>query len=248
MDKDIDINPLLEKCSDEESAPLFFYIMENGDIAERLTDSPGYKKYFPKHSKYSDSIATEIRLFGGDSIANFFRRKGPSYKDIVIDVCNKFKIDCNKNSNIFKIEHELLDGFMKYIWEKLEEEEKKILVSNIQLKKEIAFENVKNNLQDFLDDKEVLPNLFFLLSGIFGFEFSKNKTNISKEDNIIIDFFDKLGLVNLIDKISNPISGIINSLISSLYFSGPNYKVTVPCVLHIAALRRKYENIININC
>ena len=234
---DNDLNPLLEKCSDDDLAPLFYYIMENGDIAERLTDSFLYKEYFPKHSHYASVIADEIRLFGGDTFVNFFRRKGPAYKDIVMDVADKFKIRYNKNGSIDDIEFELLEGFVNYIWDRLAEEEKNVFVSNLNLRKEIAFEKVKNNLSDFLEDKDVLSKIFFIFSGIFGLEFNSKLEN---NKNKLMDFFNGIGIGNAIVSLSNPVGKIFNSLISTLYFSGPNFKVTVPSVLHIAALRRKY--------
>ncbi len=85
---DFTLVPLLRQCSDDDLEPLVRFI-KKAELTETLSESYGYCTHYPKHSKYADQIAHEIRLFGGNSIPNFFRDEGPPYKEIVQDVAKK---------------------------------------------------------------------------------------------------------------------------------------------------------------
>ena len=63
---------LLDSSSNEDLEPLVEYILKAS--TESLSDSPQYKRYHPDHSRYVDTIYEEIRLFGGNTFVNIFRK------------------------------------------------------------------------------------------------------------------------------------------------------------------------------
>ena len=73
---------------------------------------------------YLDIIKDELSLFGGNSFANFFRGHGVSYREMLIDVCDKLKVPYNKESKIERIESCLLQKILVDSWENLTEEQK----------------------------------------------------------------------------------------------------------------------------
>ena len=81
---DPNLNPVIDAASNDELDVLHALIKTK--LSETLSIQEAYKKHYPDHQKYADLIAREIRDFGGNSVANVVRGKGPAYHDIVCDV------------------------------------------------------------------------------------------------------------------------------------------------------------------
>lgn len=114
----------LNMLTNEELDPLVDIIINKGSISESLSSNEKYKKYAPNHKMYLDIIKDELSLFGGNSFANFFRGHGVSYREMLIDVCDKLKVPYNKESKIERIESCLLQKILVDSWENLTEEQK----------------------------------------------------------------------------------------------------------------------------
>ncbi|ENR5390297.1 hypothetical protein PWM41_001000 [Providencia rettgeri] len=83
-----------------------------------MDGTSAYKTHYPRHNQYWQEIAAEVQCFGGNTIATVFRGgKGVLYREVFIDVCNKLKVNFNKNSNISVIKSNLL---MKIVTDALE--------------------------------------------------------------------------------------------------------------------------------
>ena len=95
-------------------------------FTEELTTNENYKKFFPEHNKYWEDIAAELQCYGGNTFATIFRGgKGVEYKEILIDVCDKLKVNFNKDSSIETIETNLLMKILTDAIEKMSPEELK---------------------------------------------------------------------------------------------------------------------------
>jgi len=78
-------------------------------LTEELTMSELYKRYYPDHHKYWELIAAELQCFGANSFATMLRGgKGVLYKEILTDVCDKLKVNYNKNADVEVIEQNML--------------------------------------------------------------------------------------------------------------------------------------------
>ena len=62
------LTPLLERCSNEELAPLVRFLTE--PVTSTLKRSEAYRRKHPDHRQYIDEIAKEIRLFAGHSVTH----------------------------------------------------------------------------------------------------------------------------------------------------------------------------------
>ena len=62
-DYDDDLNPILEKASNEQLQPLVEII--TGAFSNFLEIEEAYKAHHPNHVMYADLIASELRTFGG---------------------------------------------------------------------------------------------------------------------------------------------------------------------------------------
>lgn len=101
-DKDLEF---LEECSNEDLkvlADLLVYDKDNNPrYSETLSRTRLYKESYPNQlQKAWAEIAHEFQLYGGDSFANFFRGYGVPYREILMDVCDKKKVNYNKGNYI----------------------------------------------------------------------------------------------------------------------------------------------------
>lgn len=113
------LSVLLSVCSKEDLAPLVDYIKDK--LSNSLEENEKYKKHSPDHTKYTDLIADEIQLYGGNTVSNLARGgKGPDYEEILFDVCQKLGIPSKRGWNeLFHNEINLLRIYLPYGWEKL---------------------------------------------------------------------------------------------------------------------------------
>ncbi len=126
--KNGDLYALLDVCSQEDLNPLVESITKRFDsllknVADKFSNSIEantiYQRYYPDHKQYTDLIADEIRLYGGNSISNMYRqRTGPDYDEILFDVCQKLDIPSEKRE-IIKNEKKLLKLCLPDNWENL---------------------------------------------------------------------------------------------------------------------------------
>ena len=183
--------PLLSICTKEDLDPLVEIILSrplnflNVDVA--------YKVHKPDHTRYHSVIGNEIRLFGGNSIGNLFRGgEGPSYSEIVVDVCKKLGVPYNKNDTVGN-EANLLDIFVQERWQSLDSGERRRLI-------EVARKAASGKLSYAANPKKAAA--MFLMRGVA----------------------------------TLPAAWVAPAFI----LLDANFKVTVPCVLHIAYLRRRH--------
>ncbi|MDF5825459.1 hypothetical protein P4209_02425 [Pseudomonas aeruginosa] len=81
---------LLERASNDDLEPLVEYILKAN--TESLSKQVDFKRSHPEHRRYASSILDELRLFGGNSFVNLWRKSGPSYTEVVRDVASKLKV------------------------------------------------------------------------------------------------------------------------------------------------------------
>lgn len=134
-DKDLEF---LEECSNEDLkvlADLLVYDKDNNPrYSETLSRTRLYKESYPNQlQKAWAEIAHEFQLYGGDSFANFFRGYGVPYREILMDVCDKKKVNYNKNSSTERIEMYLIQKLMDDVLEEMDDEQLQELVKDLQL-------------------------------------------------------------------------------------------------------------------
>ena len=92
---DNDLNPIIEKASNEELQFLVDVLTKT--MTNGLNSTEEYKQFSPDHRKYANLIAKEIREFGGNSFVNVWRKEGPAYKEILCYVSNLNKLSKSKS-------------------------------------------------------------------------------------------------------------------------------------------------------
>ncbi|MFC0308415.1 DUF3944 domain-containing protein [Gallibacterium trehalosifermentans] len=224
FDKDLEF---LGQLTDEELSPLVEIITKDKDgdsrLTEELTSSDVYKHYHPQHSKYWKEIAAELQLFGGNTIASLFRGgKGVLYREFLIDVANKLKVNFNPKSSVERIEQNLLIKLFEDFYEKS-----------------------PNGLQALLPELDLsLPYLKTMASATLCYQVSR----MILMSSIYRPYPPIYALMPPVPT-ANPILGPLGWAITAGWLANslasPAYRVIIPAVIYIASLRLQRAKNIN---
>ena len=204
-------------------------------FTEELTSSHGYKTHYPNHTKYWEYIAAELQTYGANTlVTKLFRGgKGVPYREILIDVCQKKKVNFNKNAPIENIEMNLL---LKMLEQSLSE------MTNEQLT-EIAKE-MKMDLMNPTPEMILLSvQSAIRLSGFSAYIFAtRTLAMVLQQIGMKAPFIVYTTLTTTMAFLAGPIGwGITASWLAS-DFASPAFRVTVPACVIVAYLRQKYLN------
>jgi len=203
-------------------------------LTEELTMSSEYEAHNPDHHQYWKLIAAEIQCFGANTFVTMIRRgKGVEYKEVLMDVCDKLKVNYNKDSSTEWIEKNLQMKVMVDALEKMSSEELKELAQAIGIK----------------NTDGITPELMF---GTFQAVFRAGGFKSYQLMVIIVNavwralfhrglpFVVNTMLNSTMKILTGPIGWAITGLWTAVDIAGPAYRVTVPAVMLVAVLRQKH--------
>lgn len=203
-------------------------------FTETLTQSEAYKTYYPDHNQYWELIAAEIQRYGANSFATLLRGgKGVKYKEILMDVCDKLKVNYHSDSSVTKIENNLLMKVLIDEIENMSPEELKELARSTGARKFI-------NLTP-----EVMLALFqavFHAGGFKSYHLSLMIVNAFMNTLLgrSLSLSGNLALTRTLAVLTGPIGWSMTGLLTTIDIAGPAYRVTIPAVIQVAVLRQKY--------
>ncbi|MBC3832865.1 hypothetical protein H8K33_15250 [Undibacterium amnicola] len=226
---DKNLNPVLEVADKDDLEPLVDYVKDK--ISENLTSSDAYKMRYPDHTQYADLIAREIRDMGGNSFVNVLRGEGPAYHEIVCDVAKKLEAPFNENRSIDEIEDAILETILKKALDHMSDGEKRELLKEMGSK-------------GGLDSGGISTAAFIAIFRAGGF-YSYQLTLIIANQiaRMILGHGLRIGANAAIARwasvLTGPIGWAISGIWTAIDLAGPAFKVTIPCVIHVAMLRKK---------
>lgn len=202
-------------------------------VTESLTSSEEYKKHFPDHQKYWRAVAEEIQTFGGNTFMNLIRQGGVEYKEILIDVCKKMKVNFNEKSSTQLIEQNLLMKVLEDSIQKMSPEDLQELVKDLDLK-----------TTDF--SKQAVLGAMQVAIKMSGFKIYQLSVIIA---NAIAKAILGTGLTlatnatitRAISIFAGPIGWILTGLWTAIDIAGPAYRITIPVCIQIACLRAIHQ-------
>jgi len=234
-DSDLEFLKNVKSKDLEQLVYILIYDPNDGNkrISEELSEKEKYIQYRPDHNKYWREIAEELQKYGGNTIANFMRGTGVLYKEILMDVCDELKVNYNKNSSTEMIENNLLMKILDKALEEMTEEERKELLNSIGL------ENTTNF------SKEALVGIFqaiFRAGGFKSYQLTVIVANAILKALIGrgLSFAGNATLTRTMAILTGPIGWAITALWTAIDIAGPAYRVTIPAVIEISVLRKKY--------
>ncbi len=230
-ESDADLIPLLRKCTKDDLDPLVQYILQKGRPSSELKKTEVYKKNHPNHVAYVDEICSEIQRFGGHTIANLLRGgEGVTYKKIVCAVAKRLKVNFNEKREVEFIEEQILLKILEKAWEKMTDEEK------AQFFKAAGVKGGKIG--------GGFP--LALLLAVFKAGGFQSYVIMYTVASAVSRFVIGRGLRPLANAalarwaafLAGPVGWAIAAIWTLFDLGGPAYRVTIPCVIHIAMLRR----------
>ena len=209
---------------------------KDGEVryTEELTNNELYKRFYPDHHQYWKEIAAEIQCFGANSFITIFRGgKGVPYREVLTDVCDKLKVNYNENSTVEKIENNMLMKIIADSLEKMSPEELRDLADSVGMKN-------TNGIT-----AEVLTGVFqaaFVAGGFMSYQITLIVVNAVARLLIGrgISVAGNAALTRVMAAFAGPIGWVLTGLWTAFDIAGPAYRVTIPAVIQVAALRKKY--------
>lgn len=204
-------------------------------FTEELTNSKIYKDNHPNHSKYWKEIAAEIQCFGGNTIATLIRGgKGVLYREILLDACEKSKVNYNKNQATINIENQLLLKILGDAIDKMDESQRAEFAKTVGI----------TNLKTF--SPESLMAAFQIIFKAGGFQSYQLTLVIANGVSRALlgrglTLAGNAALTRAFAIISGPIGWAITGLLTVIDLAGPAFRVTLPATIHIALLRKQHQ-------
>lgn len=238
---DIDISntrQLLQQASNEDLEPLVEYILKAK--TESLSDHADFKRSKPDHRRYAGAIFDELRLFGGNSFANLWRKSGPSYIELVRDVAGKFKVKNAGSLELTELEEALVQSILRQALEKSSGEERRALE---EILREAGLDNSKmaallsGSALSGLVVPAVARLILYRSSIVIGNSIAQQVLGHGLRSAVVAGGTFAGG--RAVAALAGPVGWVVAGVWTAVDLAGPAYRVTIPCVLHIAMLRLK---------
>ncbi|MDL5028142.1 DUF3944 domain-containing protein [Vibrio sp. TMPB1044] len=235
--KDKDLEPLLRYADNEMLGVLVKYLTTDKDgktrYAETLTSDKQFKGAKDNYQQVWQLIAGELQHFGGDTLVNLFRRSGVEYREILTDVCKKLKIKTDYKADTVKIEQALLAKLFADSWEKMSDSERDALREELKI-------------DASLTSSAALTAIIaaIRMGGFMSYQVAMIVANAVAKALLGrgLTLAANAGLARAIGVFAGPIGIAITVLLTIPAISGPAFRVTLPAVVQIAAMRQQMLN------
>jgi uncharacterized protein YaaW (UPF0174 family) len=242
----------LHEASDDDIEPLVGYIEKA--FSERLSKDPLFALYgnVPKKSRdesirrtlrppYLKAVENDLRLFGGNTIANFFRGgEGPGYSEIARDVADKIGAKYGPDDAVGAVEESILLTFLGKAWEKMGADDRMALLKEID-PKDLKVGNAAN-----IPAPPALVAAAQAAIRASGFKAYKIAVIVANQiaKKVLgrgLSFAANAMLTKGFAALVGPIGWVVTTAWMLADLASPAFRVTYPCVLHIAMLRLRYS-------
>lgn len=231
MDRDL---AFLQDADEEMLGVFVDTMLKKGGLTETLTCSEEYKKYGKRYKQYLPLIEKEYLDFGSNTFITPFI--GPnSYKEILRDVAGRFKVDFNQGQSVEDVEERLLENVLVQVVDAMEPEERAQLD-----------ELVQKTGEKYGKGKINLPLPLLLATAFRAGGFASYQLTVILVNGIAkailgrgLTLAGNAALTRALSIFAGPIGIIVMSLWTLFDFAGPAYRVTIPCTILIAAMRRE---------
>lgn len=221
---DFDLNPLLDRATDDELMPLVEYLLQN--FTNSLSNDPAFLRHPHEPHLYANAIATEIRAMGGNSIVNLFRGRGVSYREVVCDVANRLHLDYDNHSGVEDIEALILYHVFQRAWDRMTPQERE--------------EFINAHVDNFRGQAATMS--FQALIRLGGF--TSYKVAVIVANGIAksllghgLRLTTNATLTKALSVFVGPIGWVISGIWLAIDLAGPAYRTTIPCVIQVATIR-----------
>nr|WP_314523720.1 ubiquinol-cytochrome C chaperone family protein [uncultured Lelliottia sp.] len=156
-----------------------------------------------------------------------------TYKEILTDVCKKLSVKTDFSAEVVDIEQALLAKLFSDSWEKMSEEERKKIRSELK---------IDGNLASSAALTSIIAAI--RLGGFMSYQVAMIVANAVARAVLGrgLTLAANAGLARMIGVFAGPIGIAITALLTIPAISGPAFRVTLPAVVQIAAMRQQMLN------
>lgn len=204
-----------------------------------LDQTDQYKRHYPDHTKYAKEILKEIKAFGGNTLVNPLRGGGPRYREVVADVADKIGVpDVGEaRHSVAELERRILVKILKDAMDSTEGKDR------AELEQALKDAGVGAGDMSVLLSSGAAASV--IVAGLSGFALYRVSLIVANgvAKHILgrgLSFAANVGLTRSLAVVTGPIGWVITGLWTVVDLAGPAYRVTIPCVIHVAMLRQKY--------
>lgn len=229
----------LQYCTEEDIRQLAEFIIYDKDGEERIVSEiksdPIFKSLNGNPNQWRKCwklVAGELQHFGGDTLVNLFRRKGVSYHEILTDVCDKLKVKYDKKSCAYDIENFLIERLVEMSWEKMSDAERQEALRAV-------------DASIFVGPTSQLIIQMIRSKGLGSLAWSSWLAQSARFAFAPIAL-GNIGIAGAAGFVAQRGAGAVAGPLALValtvpMITGAAYRVTVPAVIQIAYMRRKYE-------
>lgn len=244
-DKDL---AFLKNCPNEDLKALADLLVFDKDgnkrWNEKLSQKKAYMENYPNSMRNAvDDMILELQCYGADTIASavrtlFGKHPGVPYREILRDVCDKKKVNYNKESPTVRLEHNLIQSIIEDSVHKMSDDD--LLAIAAEMGITLVGGESREQLVEAILQKSDSPALFSKMTEIvYSAVVPKALAGVAgaaAAQTALIAV--RVGLPRLVG-LAVP---IINTLMWGWLIkdlSGPAYRITVPAVIMIINFRQK---------
>ena len=232
---DQDLLPVLRAANDDMLRPLVGFITNDGKsrLASSLDALDVYTRNRNKPTAYADEIASEIQTFGGNSLVNLARGgQGVAYAEIVRDVADKLGVQHTLTSSVARIEQRILVKIVAKAWERMSVSERRALLESMG----IAYGNTLPKALPVVALQAAVR-----ASGFLAYQLAVVVANGVARAVLGrgLTFAANAALTRLLGILVGPVGWAITGAWTAIDLASPAYRVTVPCVVQVAAIRHE---------
>lgn len=230
---------VLEQADNEDLKTLCDIITlgKNGSprISDSLTKTEAYKRNYP-HRMFSliPGMVKELSLYGGNSIANFFKGEGADYSTILRKVAKRLKVSFRNSQSDEVIEGYMLQKLFDDMSDRLSDEELRTMARKFGVKP------LRYSRQAII----AALQLAIRRGGIYGLTWTMNVADVVARQAIgrgIATFASGSVLSRSLSVLAGLIGWALTAAWTAYDIAGPAYRVIVPAVIQIAYLRQKSQ-------
>lgn len=202
---------------------------------------PGFTAHKDMPNKWLKSwqvVAGELQLYGGDSVVNLFRGTGVLYEEILTDVCGRVGVKLDKEDKEFvQKEAKLIEFLADQAWEKMDEAQREDFLQKINL------------MDRFKDAGGLSPVRLALATGgaaamlLYEYVAAAMLTSLGAGLAMRIAGPMAAGAIGSrlgVAAFAGPFAAVLGVALAVPMVSGTAYRVTMPAVIQIAYMRKKY--------
>ncbi len=222
---------LLRDATNDELAPLVEILRVKGGRTSQLAHTAAFRAHFPDHRAYVDDIVADLQKFGGNTLANQVLREGRGvpYAVILENVAKRVGV-AYRGRSAHEVETEIVARIMSDAYATMSREEQMALVQSLKIR----------------DRRKLLApggtealRLAIQHSGFAAYKASAIAANAVSQQLLGhgLSLAANAGLAKGIAMFAGPVGLAFTGFLVAHSAAGPAYRVTVPAVIHIAAVR-----------